>query len=155
MSQALALPKSGRQQLGDGAGCNDATLMQPNSRRKMRSRCLSSAEQMLWRTYPLVDRGAPRDFTDIHAVVTANILSVDEAWAIWQLRNPRLDVEQAKAQVLKHLESIAARRPLDTIAVEQRKTIGEARRWFREELTRDAARRPRSSGEDCGSELDP
>jgi len=102
----------------------------------------------------LVDRGAPRDFTDIRAVITANIVSIDETWAIWQQRNPRLDVEQAKAQVLKHLESIAARRPLETLAPEQRGAVGEARRWFREELTRDPARKSRGAGEERGSELD-
>ncbi len=98
---------------------------------------------------------AHRAITDIHAVISANILSIDEAWAIWQLRNPRLDVEQAKAQVLKHLESIVARRPLDVLAPEQRDTVGEVRRWFREELARDPARKRRSAGgEDRGSELD-
>lgn len=102
----------------------------------------------------LVERGAPRDFTDIHAVIAANILSIDEAWALWQQRNPRLDLEQAKAQVLKHLESIAARRPLDALTPEQRETVGEARRWVREELTRDPARERQHGREDRGLEFD-
>jgi hypothetical protein len=52
------------------------------------------------------------------------------------------------------LESIAARRPLDALAPEQRDAVGEARRWFREELTRDPERKRRGAGEDRGSELD-
>jgi hypothetical protein len=134
-------------------------LLRPDRRsryrtRQARSRALAPGSHRKPPRQQRVDRGAPRDFTDIHAVITANVLSIDEAWAIWQQRNPRLDVEQAKAQVLKHLESIAARRPLDTLATKQRDTVGEARRWFREELTRDPARKRRGAGEDRGSELD-
>ncbi len=102
----------------------------------------------------LVNRGAPRDFTDIHAVVAAEIVSIDEAWGIWQERNPRVDAEQAKAQVLKHLESIAARRPLASLAPEQRAAVAEARRWVREELTRDPARERQHEVEDRSIDLD-
>jgi len=75
----------------------------------------------------LVDSGAPRDFMDIHAVITANILSIDRS-----MKNGDLTATQTAAQyrasqgaqVLKHLESIAARRPLDTLASEQRDAVG-------------------------------
>lgn len=32
----------------------------------------------------LVDRGAPRDFLDIRAVIVKGLVSVEECWALWQ-----------------------------------------------------------------------
>jgi predicted nucleotidyltransferase component of viral defense system len=31
----------------------------------------------------LVERGAPRDFLDIYTLCQAEVLSIDECWALW------------------------------------------------------------------------
>ena len=36
----------------------------------------------------LVNRGAPRDFLDIHAVVEADLLTPARCWELWQAKNP-------------------------------------------------------------------
>ena len=82
----------------------------------------------------LVNRGAPRDFVDIRAVVTAGIASIDEVWDLWQQKSLGLDSVAARQQVLNHLESIELRRPLNQVAVERREATASSRQWFREEF---------------------
>ena len=82
----------------------------------------------------LVNRGAPRDFTDIRAVISAGLATVEEVWAVWQQKNPDLDQTSAKLQVLNHLESIELRRPLDRVPIEQRAETMAGRQWLREVL---------------------
>lgn len=85
----------------------------------------------------LVSRGAPRDFQDIRTVVTSGIMSVDDAWSLWQTKNPGNDnLTEAKQQVLRRLSSIELRRPLTSLPEEERLSVAEARRWVHEELTR-------------------
>jgi hypothetical protein len=82
----------------------------------------------------LVSRGAPRDFTDIRAVIISSLATVKEVWELWQQKNLGLDPSLSKLQVLNHLESIELRRPLDRLPVEQRAETAAARQWFREIL---------------------
>ncbi len=82
----------------------------------------------------LVNRGAPRDFVDIRAVVVSNLLSVNQVWNLWQQKNIGLDLQVAKAEVLRHLESIELRRPLNQVPLEQREEIERSCRWIKEQL---------------------
>jgi len=81
----------------------------------------------------LVNRGAPRDFLDIHAVVTGGLLTSERCWQLWQAKNPDGAVDTAKRNLLLHLASIEARRPLDTIPdPSERDRARQVRDWFRE-----------------------
>ena len=82
----------------------------------------------------LVARGAPRDFRDVYQVVHAGLATVTECWELWQVKNEGLQLNLAKAQVVKHLESIALRRPLDQLAERERAAAQLLRRWVLEEL---------------------
>lgn len=82
----------------------------------------------------LVKRGAPRDFRDVQAVVNSGVATVAELWEIWQLKNPKRDVNNAKLEALHHLESISLRRPLEQLPTEQQVATAQARQWLRETL---------------------
>jgi hypothetical protein len=80
----------------------------------------------------LVQRGAPRDFTDIRELVLAGHLSVNECWDLWKRKNPDLDSVDARAEVGRHLHEIELRRPLDTLTdPAQREQARQTRAWFR------------------------
>jgi hypothetical protein len=82
----------------------------------------------------LVGRGAPRDFLDIRAVVDHRLMSVEDVWTLWQQKNPDLDLRAAKAEVLRHLQSIELRRPIASLPPEQQLPVQQSRQWFRQEL---------------------
>ncbi len=82
----------------------------------------------------LVARGAPRDFRDIYEIVQADLATVSECWDLWQAKNPDTSVDRARAQVIKHLESIAERRPLDQLPEPERPAADALRRWVRAKL---------------------
>lgn len=85
----------------------------------------------------LVARGAPRDFRDVYQVVHAGLTTVKECWELWQAKNEGLEVNLAKAQVVKHLESIALRRPLAQLTDRERAAAQSLRRWVLEDLVND------------------
>jgi hypothetical protein len=85
----------------------------------------------------LVARGAPRDFRDVYEVVQAGLATVPECWNLWQAKNPDAPIDRARAQVVKHLESIAERRPLDQLPKPERPAAEALRRWVRTVLTVD------------------
>jgi hypothetical protein len=81
----------------------------------------------------LVDRGAPRDFVDIHQIVSRDLISLEECWDLYLQKRQDADLEAAKQQVLEHLERIEARRPLDSITnPEERSHAESVRSWFYE-----------------------
>jgi hypothetical protein len=83
----------------------------------------------------LVERGAPRDFTDIQKVVEAGIFTIAECWSLWSQKNDNAAIGPAKQKVLFHLTSLAARRPLDSIADSSaRKGARERREWYKNEF---------------------
>jgi hypothetical protein len=84
----------------------------------------------------LVARGAPRDFRDVYEVVRRGIASVDDCWELWERKNPGLDVQLAKAQVVNHLEAIGMRRPLESLSPSARKAAESLREWVRRDLAR-------------------
>lgn len=85
----------------------------------------------------LVDRGSPRDFTDIYQVVNTGLLSASQCWSLWERKNQAGTTEAAKQKVLLHLTALEQRRPLDGIAdEEERRQASTVRNWFHMELCR-------------------
>lgn len=85
----------------------------------------------------LVDRGAPRDFTDIYQVVSAGLMGPGACWNLWSRKNTGQAAESGKQKVLLHLAALEQRRPLGGMEDPQEKgRVMELRRWFREEFTR-------------------
>ena len=87
----------------------------------------------------LVERGAPRDFRDIHAVCAAGLTTVSECWRLWRLRQEQTgsddDRHRARLAVETHLARIAQHRPLESILdPAQREEAERVRNWFAEEL---------------------
>jgi predicted nucleotidyltransferase component of viral defense system len=82
----------------------------------------------------LVARGAPRDFRDVYEVVRADLATITECWELWQAKNADLRVDLAKAQVVKHLESIALRRPLGQLGDRERAEAQALRQWVLNDL---------------------
>jgi hypothetical protein len=85
----------------------------------------------------LVERGAPRDFRDIHAVCHAGLLTPGECWRLWarrqRLSGSDTDRSRARLAVATHLKRIALHRPLDQIAdQEQRSEAAHVREWYKE-----------------------
>jgi hypothetical protein len=83
----------------------------------------------------LVERGAPRDFRDIHAVCQSGLIAPRECWDLWRRRQEAAgsDVsgERAKLAVETHLARIAQHRRLEQIAEPQRRQEAEqVRTWF-------------------------
>jgi hypothetical protein len=80
----------------------------------------------------LVQRGAPRDFTDIRQLVTTGHLTPTQCWDLWKRKNPDLNSDDAQAEVGRHLHEIELRRPLDTLTdPAQREQARQTRDWFR------------------------
>jgi hypothetical protein len=83
----------------------------------------------------LVDRGAPRDFTDIQRLADEGLVTTDVAWNLWTRKNPGSPAEPAKTKVLLHLTALESRRPLESISDDtERKRVRETREWFKREF---------------------
>ena len=85
----------------------------------------------------LVERGAPRDFRDIHAVCTADLLTPEACWRLWaqrqRLSGSDTDWTRARLAVQTHLKRITLHRPLEQISDPQQKSeAAQVRAWFRE-----------------------
>lgn len=83
----------------------------------------------------LVERGAPRDFLDIFSLCRAELLTVNECWALWRKRQTLAgsdaDMSRARLAIETHLERIAMHRPLNQIAdFQQREQARQLRDWF-------------------------
>lgn len=90
----------------------------------------------------LVERGAPRDLRDIHAVCQAALLTPRDCWQLWRRRQAAAgsstDVERAKLAIQTHLARIAQHRRLDQIADSTQQQAAAVRAWFMGEFL-DAA----------------
>jgi hypothetical protein len=85
----------------------------------------------------LVNRGAPRDFLDVHAVVDAGLLTPRRCWELWQAKNPGGSAEAARQNLLLHLAGLDSRRPLESIADPQaRERARRVREWFNDVFVR-------------------
>ena len=79
----------------------------------------------------LVNRGAPRDFLDIHAVIDRGLLTVQRCWDLWHAKNPGGSTDAARQNLMLHLAGLDARRPLDSVAdPEAREQARRIRQWF-------------------------
>jgi len=85
----------------------------------------------------LVDRGAPRDFTDIFQVVSAGLMRSSACWDLWVRKNVGQAPELGKQKVMVHLAGLEQRRPLSSITEDaEKERAASLRRWFREEFIR-------------------
>ncbi len=87
----------------------------------------------------LVQRGAPRDFRDIHAICQSTLADVSDCWQRWQQRqaltNDDADVERAKLAIAGHLERIEQYRPLSNIHDPVQQTAAATvRQWYKQEF---------------------
>ncbi len=78
----------------------------------------------------LVDRGAARDFVDIHEVVTNGFCTISECWDLWAMKNPGADVAEAKKKAVLKISQIEALRPIDSIPQQDRAVAAERRGFF-------------------------
>lgn len=84
----------------------------------------------------LVQRGAPRDFLDIHQLCTRGVTSVAECWQSFADRNPDIPRDEAKRKVIARLAIIETTRPLATIEPsEARHQAARVRDWFHHVFT--------------------
>ena len=83
----------------------------------------------------LVNRSAPRDFLDIQKTVESGLISGEECWRLWALKNPGQRLADAKGKTLLNLENLEQRRPLDQIQDSAARARAQATRdWFRREF---------------------
>jgi len=87
----------------------------------------------------LIERGAPRDFRDIHSLCEAGLCNAARCWQLWETRQrlARQDADGARARraIVTHLSRLAVVRPLNLITdAEQREKATRLRAWFEKEL---------------------
>lgn len=87
----------------------------------------------------LIERGAPRDFRDIHAVCQAGLVTPEQCWILWrrqqQLAGSDTDQARARLAIETHLTRIEQHRPLSRIEDAPARAQAErVRHWFREEF---------------------
>jgi hypothetical protein len=97
-----------------------SALLEPPARAPWIDVLLDSFSDLLAsKMVALVERGAPRDFRDIHALCRADLTTPKECWGLWR-RRQRLtgsdtNSDRARLAVQTHLERIAQHRPLEQI----------------------------------------
>jgi len=99
----------------------------------------SLADLIASKMVALIERGAPRDFRDIHALCEAGLSAPNACWELWKKRCDRsgLDSSPSRARLAleTHLERIELQRPLSGIAESAgRERAAAVRSWFRKEL---------------------
>jgi len=87
----------------------------------------------------LVERGAPRDIRDIHALCQANLITAAECWRLWrrrqQLAGSDTSPDRARLAIETHLARVAQHRPLAQITdPPQRAAANQVRLWFSTEF---------------------
>lgn len=87
----------------------------------------------------LVERGAPRDLRDIHALCQAGLTTPQECWELWrrrqQLASSDTNSARARLAVETHLARIAQHRPLREITDPTKRAEAEqVRSWFAQEF---------------------
>lgn len=117
-----------------------SALLEPPARAPWIDVLLDSFSDLLSsKMVALVERGAPRDFRDIHALCQAELTTPQECWDLWR-RRQRLtgsdtDSDRARLAVQTHLARIAQYRPLEQISdSSKRAEAEEVRAWFEGEF---------------------
>lgn len=97
----------------------------------------SFADLVASKMVALVERGAPRDFRDIHALCQADLVTPDVCWQLWQQRQhlagSDANLNRARLAVVTHLARIEQHRPLAEIMDEQARAVAsQVRHWFQQ-----------------------
>ena len=93
------------------------------------------AENAASKMNALVQRGAPRDFVDVRQLVVSALATPAECWGLWQRKNPDIALEDAQAEVVRHLHEIELRRPLATMNdPAERERARVTRAWVRKDF---------------------
>lgn len=80
----------------------------------------------------LVQRGAPRDFLDIHELCTCGVASMEQCWSWFSEKHPDISVDEAKRKIIARLAMIETTRPLEKIqSREKREKAALVRHWYR------------------------
>lgn len=87
----------------------------------------------------LVERGAPRDLRDIHALCQAGLTDPSGCWRLWKQRQQAagndVDPHRARLAIETHLTRISQHRPLERIDdPAEREQAEQVRTWFTKEL---------------------
>ena len=87
----------------------------------------------------LVERGAPRDFRDVHSICQAVLTTPAQCWQWWKdrqrLAGSDVDATRARLAVETHLSRIEKHRPLPLISEpDQRAEADSVRTWFKTEF---------------------
>ena len=89
----------------------------------------------------LVERGAPTDIWDIHAVCRTGLTDSEQCRALWEKRQglaaSDADRQRARLAIESHLARTSQHRPLSGISgAAQSAEAEEVRRWFTEAMLR-------------------
>ena len=87
----------------------------------------------------LVERGAPRDFRDIHAVCRAGLITPDVCWKLWRtkqlLNEQEPSATRARLSIESHLARLSRLRPLAGISdADERQAAASLREFFATEV---------------------
>lgn len=63
----------------------------------------------------LLERCAPRDLRDVHELCTRKIVTMEECWELWRIKNPARDPREGPEKVLLYVERLELQRPLEKI----------------------------------------
>jgi hypothetical protein len=136
-TRSFELIQSGQQRFSFQIAVRSVALEEPQSSAWPPLRIETLADNIGSKMNALVNRGAPRDFLDIHAVVGARLLTSARCWDLWQAKNPGESVDAARRNVLLHLTGLESRRPLEAIPdPAARERAREVRDWFKDVFTR-------------------
>lgn len=85
----------------------------------------------------LVNRGAPRDFVDIHELIQSGVCTIEDCWELWHMKNRSSSVSDAKDKVLHKISELEARVALEKVAAEVRAAAAQRRAFFKEQFVRE------------------
>lgn len=130
---SFELVRDGRQSFSFQIAVRSIALEEPQPSAWPPLRIETLSDNMAGKMNALVNRGAPRDFVDVYAVVDAGLLTPQRCWELWQARNPGGSTEAARQNVILHLAGLDARRPIETIAdPAARERARRVREWFKD-----------------------
>lgn len=93
------------------------------------------ADNVAAKMQALVNRGAPRDFRDLHRLASEGLIIPAECWSLWLRKHPGHDLGEGQRKVHLHFAALEARRPLDTISdARERAAAAAVRDWTRQRL---------------------
>jgi hypothetical protein len=80
----------------------------------------------------LVERGAPRDLKDIYHLCHCGLVTVEECWQLWKVKNPQHESPVGPKLVRFHIERLELQRPLANVAPADRDAARALRAWYRD-----------------------